>query len=81
VRSAKPVSRLHSKDPVDAAWRREQAHVDADIEGLSRDPEPERFIADMDAAGIERCEMIKRIKRYFKDRDKARQKGGVSHEL
>ena len=31
------VSRLHSKDPADAAWRARQAHVDADIEGLSRD--------------------------------------------
>ena len=34
--SSKPLNRLHSKDPADAAWRARQAQVDADIEGLSR---------------------------------------------
>ena len=48
----KPVSRLHSKDPADTAWRARQAQVDADIEGLSRDPQADRLAAEMAAAGV-----------------------------
>ena len=50
--SSKRVSRLHSKDSADAAWRAQQAQVDADIEGLSRDAEADRLVAQMTAAGI-----------------------------
>jgi hypothetical protein len=40
--------------------------IDNDIAGLSRDPELERMIAEMDAQGVERREQIKRIKAYAK---------------
>jgi hypothetical protein len=62
------VSRLHSKDPADAAWRAQQAQVDADIEGLARDAEADRLVAEMDAMGVEPREQIKRLIRYFKTR-------------
>ena len=59
---------LHSSDPVDAAWRSEQADVDADIEGLARDPEVDRFEAEMDAASIPIEQQIGRLKVYFSAR-------------
>jgi hypothetical protein len=64
----KRVSRLHSKDPADAAWRARQAQVDADIEGLARDPEADRLIAEMDASGVPHRQQIKRLKAYFRAR-------------
>lgn len=66
--SSKRVSRLHSKDPADAAWRAQQCEVDSDIEGLARDPEADRLVAEMDAMGLDTREQIKRLKRYFKSR-------------
>ena len=66
--SSKRMSRLHSKDPADAAWRRKQAEVDADIEGLSRDPEVDRVFAEMDARGLTPRQRIEHLKRYFKSR-------------
>ena len=69
-KSSKRVSRLHSKDPADAAWRAQQAEVDADIEGLSHDPEADRMIADMDARGIDPREQFERLKAYFRARAK-----------
>lgn len=59
------LSRLHSKRAEDAAWREHQADVDADIEGLSRDPAADRLAAEMDAAGIPIDDQIKRLKAYF----------------
>ena len=59
------VSRLHSQNPADAAWRFEQAQVDADIEGLPRDAEAEALIADMTAAGVSPEHQIERIKSMF----------------
>jgi len=60
-RSSKPVSRLHSKDPAAAAWRARQAHVDADIEGLPRNRELDRLIAEMRARGLGPRERIKAL--------------------
>ncbi len=62
------VSRLHSKDPADAAWRAGQAQVDADIEGLSRDPEADRLVAEMAAEGVAPRQRIDRLKAYFRTR-------------
>ncbi|KAB2910280.1 MAG: hypothetical protein F9K29_25210 [Hyphomicrobiaceae bacterium] len=56
------LSRLHSRRAEDAAWRAGQAHVDADIEGLSRDADITRFVADMKARGVPVGERIKRLK-------------------
>ena len=67
-KSSKRVSRLHSKDPADAAWRAQQAHVDADIEGLSRDAGIDRFVAEMAAAGIAPRQRIERLKAYVRAR-------------
>jgi hypothetical protein len=66
--SSKPLNRLHSKDPADAAWRARRAEVDADIEGLSRDAGADRLIADMDASGVAPRQQIKRLKAYFRVR-------------
>ena len=65
-RSTKPISRLHSKDPADAAWRAQQAHVDADIEGLARDQEGARMIAAMRAEGRGPRERIKMLVDHFR---------------
>jgi hypothetical protein len=66
--SSKRVSRLHSKDPADAAWRARQAQVDADIEGLSRDPGADRLAAEMAAEGVAPRQRIERLKAYFRVR-------------
>ena len=61
-------SLLYSNDPAAAAWRAKQADVDADIEGLSRDREADRMIAEMDAQGVDPLQQIKRLKQYFRSR-------------
>ena len=66
------LSRLHSRRAEDAAWRERQADVDADIEGLSRDPEADRLMADMDAGGVPIDDQIKRLKVYFVGRQQGR---------
>lgn len=58
-------SRLHSQLAEDADWRSQQAQVDADIEGLARDPEADRLMAEMDAAGVPIEEQIERLKTHF----------------
>ena len=58
-------SRLHSRCAEDAVWRSQQAQVDADIEGLARDPEADRLMAKMDAAGVSIEDQIERLKAYF----------------
>lgn len=65
-------SRLHSKRPEDASWRAEQAHVDADIEGLSRDVELSRFVSGMKAAEVPVGERIKRLKAHVAARGAGR---------
>lgn len=65
------LSRLHSKRAEDAVWREHQADVDADIEGLSRDPEADRLAVEMDAAGIPIDDQIKRLKAYFVARQRS----------
>ena len=60
-RSSKPASRLHSKNPADAAWRARQAHVDADIEGLPRNRSLDRLMAEMRARGLGPRERIKAL--------------------
>ena len=59
------VGRFHSQNPADAAWRYEQAQVDADIEGLPRDAEAEALIAALTAAGVSPEIQIERIKSMF----------------
>lgn len=61
-------SPLHSHDPADARWRAEQAHVDADIEGLSRDPAADALVDDLRAKGIAPADRIRALVGYFKSR-------------
>nr|WP_294506040.1 hypothetical protein [uncultured Rhodopila sp.] len=75
MQKQRPISRLHSKDPAAAAWRAQQAQVDADIEGLSRDPAADRMVADMDAQGISPRDQIARLKAYFKARQEQKSAG------
>jgi hypothetical protein len=65
TKSKRRVGRMHSQDPADAAWRYEQAQVDADIEGLPRDAEAEHMIADMTARGVTPEHQISQIKAMF----------------
>jgi len=51
-----------SQDPAAIAWRRAQAHVDCDIEGMRRDPAIEALLAQWDAEGITIAERIARLK-------------------
>lgn len=59
------LSRLHSHHVDDAAWRARQAQVDADIEGLSHDPEADRLIAEMETRGVPIEDQIERLKAHF----------------
>lgn len=72
---SKRVSRLHSKDPVDAEWRKQQAQVDADIEGLSRDAGIDRLFDEMEASGIAPRERTKRLKAYLRARQSPKMGG------
>ena len=65
IQKRKPLDRYYSDHPLDAEWRRAQAHVDADIEGLSRDPVASQMAEDMIAEGIGVEERIRRLKTYF----------------
>jgi hypothetical protein len=67
-RSQRPVSRLHSKNPADAAWRAQQAHVDADIEAMARNQDIDRIVAELRDKGIEPRERIKILIASFKAR-------------
>lgn len=54
-----------STDPEIVAWRREQADVDADIEGLARDEQADKLSAELKAQGLGVEERIARLKQYF----------------
>ena len=75
-RAPNRVGRLHSNNPEDAVWRAQQARVDADIAGLSRDPELERLVAEWGAAGFPTEDVIERIKAYAKARYRVTSKAG-----
>jgi hypothetical protein len=72
----KRIGRLHARNPADAAWRAQQAQVDADIEGLNRDAAADRLVAEMDASGVEPRQQIKRLKAYFRCRQMGHIPGG-----
>ena len=65
------LSRLHSKRGEDAVWRAQQAHVDADIEGLARDADLGRLVSDMKAAGLPAVERIKWLKAHVTARQRS----------
>jgi hypothetical protein len=70
--TAKRISRLYTDNPPHAAWRAQQAQVDADIEGMSDDPAADRFVAEMDSSGIKPRQQIERLKTDFRSRQVGR---------
>jgi hypothetical protein len=65
---AKRIDRLHAQNPTDAAWRAQQARVDADIEGLRHDAAIEQFVDEIRVSGIAPRERIERLKAYVRAR-------------
>lgn len=56
-------------DPnIDARQRYDQAMVDADIEGMAKDPEIEALVAGWRAEGIDAETRIARLKQLYRDR-------------
>ena len=72
---AKHDDRLHSQNPIDAAWRAGQARVDADIEGLRHDAEIDQFVDSMKASGIAPRQRIERLKAYVRARQSPKMGG------
>ena len=52
-----------------AAFRGEQARIDADIEGLADDPRVTRFMDEMREAGVPAEESIQRMVQFVKGLD------------
>ncbi|MGD9537104.1 MAG: hypothetical protein AB7P52_05045 [Alphaproteobacteria bacterium] len=52
-----------------AQARYRQAMVDADIEGLARDPGAEKLVEDMRAQGVSVEERIERLKAFFANKE------------
>ena len=46
-------------------FKLQPSSIDSDIEGLSRDPQADQLVAEMDAAGIDVEQQIERLKAYF----------------
>ena len=53
--------------PEGAAFRFEQAMVDADIEGLARNSETEQLFAEMDRLGLSQEERVRRVVAYYSE--------------
>lgn len=53
-------------DPASRAWRREQAEISNDIEGLPRDPHADAMVAALDALDLTDEQRIQALTAYFK---------------
>ena len=62
-------SMMTDNTPKARAWRREQANVDADIEGMARNSEAQAFIAELDKLDLTTEERITRITAFHQRRD------------
>ena len=71
MRQDDPNSLFIFMDPEVVKWRREQAHVDADIEGLARLPESDALVAQMDREGLSSAERRERLIAYYKEKSRA----------
>ena len=60
---------FYGDDKASAKWRAQQADVDADIEGLARDPVAEQLVAEWDQAGISLEEQRARLIIYFRSKE------------
>lgn len=52
---------MFANSPEAKAWRRDQANVDADIEGLARNADTEALMQEMTASGLSADEKIQRL--------------------
>lgn len=64
-------SLLTSDHPDAVKWRVEQANVDADIEGLPRDPKVDQFVASMQREGRSLAEQREGLRRYFQEPERS----------
>lgn len=62
-------SMMTDATPEARAWRREQANVDADIEGIAKSSEAQAFVAELDKLGLTTEERIARITAFHQRRD------------
>lgn len=66
---SKPAPPRFSDDTPEArAFRLEQAFVDAEIEGIARDPEAEALLHQLEEDGVSDEERIRRLTAYVKSR-------------
>lgn len=66
-----PAPSFYGEDEASAEWRSQQAHVDADIEGLARDPIAEKLVEGWRKAGLSSAEQRKRLFAHFSNKDAA----------
>ncbi len=70
--TAKPnAPSFYGEDKASADWRSQQAHVDADIEGLARDPAAEKLVAEWRKAGLSSLEQRTLLIAYFRSKESA----------
>lgn len=66
-----PAPSFYGEDAASAEWRSQQAHVDADIEGLARDPVAEKLVEDWRKTGLSSAEQRARLIAYFRNKEPA----------
>ena len=59
---------MTGKSKAAAQYRYEQAMIDADIEGLARDPEAEALVEQWREDGVSVEDRIERLKQFYSDR-------------
>lgn len=62
-------SMMTDNTPEARAWRREQANVDADIEGMATSSEARAFVAELDKLNLTTEERIARITAFHQQRE------------
>ena len=62
-----PLVSFNDPTPEGAAFRGEQAMIDADIEGLARDERVERFMDELRAAGVPIEERMRRLGAFLRN--------------
>lgn len=68
----KPTVRFNDRSPEGAAYRREQAEIDADIEGLADDAAAARLMDQLRHAGVPIEERLQRLGAYLQSREAER---------
>ena len=63
--SDKPDLRFSDNTPEGADYRAEQAHIDADIEGIARHEDTRALIAEMDRLGLSPEARLARLREHY----------------